>query len=275
MKSVGDKLRRERLKQGLDLETLARDLRINHKYLEAIEADERDNLPGGFFYRSFVRQYASALGMNTGEIEAELEMAREAEAPVLDAALTKTDFPIKPPDPIVAESNRLYLGSGRIWASVVLLGAVLAGCSAFYQWWQGRKQTEVAATQQESSQQPAPAAERAPAVQTSAVSAHPEAAPAHVELSADTRVVVSFSATEKTWVSIFSDGKRVFSGFLEPSQSKTLGGKDAFRMRVGNAGGVEITWNGKQIGPVGSKGQVRDVVFTPDNYQILSPSGSL
>ena len=36
-----------------------------------------------------------------------------------------------------------------------------------------------------------------------------------------------------------------------------------------NAGGLEIQWNGKTIGPVGPRGQVRVVVFTPENFQIL------
>jgi hypothetical protein len=91
----------------------------------------------------------------------------------------------------------------------------------------------------------------------------------------DAKVVLSFSATEETWVSIYSDGKRIFSGVLQPSQIKTLGGKDQFRIRVGNAGGLEITWNGKQIPPVGEKGQVKDLLFTQDRYQIMSPNGSL
>ena len=34
-------------------------------------------------------------------------------------------------------------------------------------------------------------------------------------------------------------------------------------MLVGNAGGVEISLNGKPIGPIGPRGQVRVVEFTP------------
>jgi hypothetical protein len=42
-------------------------------------------------------------------------------------------------------------------------------------------------------------------------------------------------------------------------------------MRVGNAGGLEVRWNGKPIGPIGPRGQVRVVLFTPENFQILEP----
>ena len=82
-------------------------------------------------------------------------------------------------------------------------------------------------------------------------------------------VVLNLSATEKTWLSISSEGKRLFSGFLEPSQTKTLTGLDVARMTVGNAGGIEVRLNGKPIGPIGKSGQVRTVLFTPDNFEVL------
>src|SRR5207237_56183 len=70
MKSVGEKLRRERIDHGIDLATLSSLTRISQRYLQAIETGNIDELPSGFFYRSFVRQYASALGLDTGEMEA-------------------------------------------------------------------------------------------------------------------------------------------------------------------------------------------------------------
>jgi hypothetical protein len=85
----------------------------------------------------------------------------------------------------------------------------------------------------------------------------------------ENHVVLNLSATEKTWISISSDGKEIFSGVLQPSQTKTLTGSDVAKLRIGNAGGLEIQWNGKAIGPVGPRGQVRVVVFTPENFQVL------
>jgi Domain of unknown function (DUF4115) len=85
------------------------------------------------------------------------------------------------------------------------------------------------------------------------------------------RVVLNLSATEKTWLSITADGKRIFSGVLEPSQTKTLFGSDIATMKVGNAAGIEVLWNGKSIGPIGPRGQVREVMFTPNNFEIKQP----
>jgi hypothetical protein len=88
-------------------------------------------------------------------------------------------------------------------------------------------------------------------------------------------VVLSLSATEKTWLSITSNGKKIFSGILEPRQSKTLTGTEVATLKVGNAGGIEVLWNGKPIGPIGPRGQVRTIQFTPENFRILSPAEAL
>jgi hypothetical protein len=107
----------------------------------------------------------------------------------------------------------------------------------------------------------------------------PAAQNATVQVTAETQtqttidginhVVLNLAATEKTWLSITSEGKRIFSGFLEPSQTKILTGLDAARMTVGNAGGINVLLNGKPIGPIGKSGQVRVVLFTPDNFEVL------
>ena len=47
-----------------------------------MEADNWKNLPGGFFYKSFVRQYAGALGLSAEEIEAALAGVPVEEAPL-------------------------------------------------------------------------------------------------------------------------------------------------------------------------------------------------
>jgi hypothetical protein len=70
---------------------------------------------------------------------------------------------------------------------------------------------------------------------------------------------------------VSSDGKPVFSGILQANQSKSVGGKQFAKMRVGNAAGLEVRLNGKLLGPLGARGQVLIVLFTPDNFQIVSP----
>ena len=73
MTSIGDTLRRERLRRGLDLDKVAAETKIGRHQLEAIEANQFDRLPGGVFARSFIRQYARILELDDEEIIAELK----------------------------------------------------------------------------------------------------------------------------------------------------------------------------------------------------------
>src|SRR5260370_7224005 len=68
MTPVGESLRRERLKRNLELEEISHDLKISTRFLQAIENDQYDKLPGGVFAKSFVRQYARLLGLNEEDL---------------------------------------------------------------------------------------------------------------------------------------------------------------------------------------------------------------
>src|SRR5664279_3159559 len=75
MTLVGDTLRRERLKRNLDLEEISNELKISTRFLQAIENDQYDKLPGGVFAKSFVRQYARLLGLDEEAIAGEVQQA--------------------------------------------------------------------------------------------------------------------------------------------------------------------------------------------------------
>ena len=51
-----------RERQGMTLEAIAKSTRIASHYLQAIEAEEFDKLPGGVYSTSYIRQYARAIG---------------------------------------------------------------------------------------------------------------------------------------------------------------------------------------------------------------------
>src|SRR5712691_12732647 len=73
MTSVGKQLRSAREEQQRSLAEIAGDLCITQRYLRAIEEDDLASLPGVFFYKSFVKQYASILGVSMGELQPGIE----------------------------------------------------------------------------------------------------------------------------------------------------------------------------------------------------------
>ena len=291
MTSAGRILRSARERQGRAVSEIADELCLTQQYLRAIEDDDVKNLPGTFFYKNFAKQYAAIVGVKEAEIRAGIEaLAAAVEEPVLPG--TAAQPPLRPLDPIVADSNR-YFARTRLGLSVAGLAVALMACSGFYAWWMRPKEIAAAKPRplpsavQNVSQKVdpnvtqnvvAPAMPSAPVAEAvsaqnpaPAQTATVEVAEAEAQTTIDgiNHVVLNLAATEKTWLSITSEGKRIFSGFLEPSQTKTLTGLDAARMTVGNAGGINVQLNGKPIGPIGKSGQVRVVVFTPDNFEVL------
>ena|SRR5216683_58428 len=86
MASFGENLRRERELRGIDLREMADATKISIRFLQAIEQDRVDILPGGIFPRAFVRQYAKYLGLDADRLVAEFVYAHAGEpAPRKDA----------------------------------------------------------------------------------------------------------------------------------------------------------------------------------------------
>jgi len=237
---------------------IAEELCLTQRYLRALEQNDLKSLPGIFFYKSFVRQYAALLGVPAKLIQPGLSaLTEDGQSP------RASPPPVRELDPLVQASNRYYFADRRIGVPVGMLAAVVVVCSVFYGWW---------------NRPPRPQLTRAPrSVPTVMIQpqiATPTLQVADVSGEDDmSHVVLNLSATEATWISITSDGKQIFSGMLQPSQTKTVSGLDAAMMKVGNAGGLEVRLNGKAIGPLGARGQVRHILFTPgNNFQIIEPT---
>jgi cytoskeleton protein RodZ len=253
MASVGATLRSVRERQGRAISDIAEELCLTQQYVKAIEQDDLKTLPGAFFYRNFVRQYAAILGMDPAQLRSQVDALTFAEETALIA--------IAAPSPLVIATNRRYFDHRSLGVSVAGLAGVVLACSVFYAWWE--KPRLVA-------KPPVIQTIPVPVQQTAAVPASPVPVVVSTpDAEIMNHVALNLSATEKTWLSISSGGKQIFSGILEPSQTKTVTGLDMAQMKVGNAGGIEVQLNGKPIGPIGPRGQVRVVEFTPDHFEIL------
>jgi len=264
MTSVGSILRKERESQGRALAEIAAQLCITQRYLRAIEEDDTAGVPGLFFYKNFAKQYAVILGIGEGLILPALDAVQAPE----DAAPTPA---ISVPNRLVQATNRRQIPDISMGWSVVALVLVLAGCSGVYAWWKRVPQAPAAAAVVVRQTAPVAMVSASPsAQQVVQLGAQPEAQTAAPAGEAG-GVVLKLSATERTWLSISSDGKEIFAGILQPSESKTLTGLDRATMKVGNAGGIEVLWNGKVISPLGPRGQVLTIRITPEDFEIVPP----
>jgi cytoskeleton protein RodZ len=335
MNSIGETLRRERLRRNLDLDQISRELKISSRFLEAIEDERFDKLPAGVFAKSFVRQYARLLELDEEELAAQVQRAIEPES-----------LPVKPIENWQPQVQEIHVPRVEEWEAVsdrgfrwpaslpalALVVVVMLVCSGVYSFWQRTRHpataraTAPAQVVQQPAKQQAPAAQppaQEPAAQPPAAqepvkpapaetasaqppaSRQPEAQPTAPPANAGTaqreqnpaetppnpadqkavdpaaanptgNVRVELTADEPVWVLARADGKYLFSGTLEPNQTRVVEASGTLMLRLGNAGGVNITLNGKPIGTVGAKGQVRDVQFTSGGFHIVAaPKPSL
>lgn len=75
MTSLGEWLRDEREARDISLEEIAAATKIVSRYLEALEQDRFDLMPGGFFIKAIIRAYAGAIGLSPDEVVAKYRAA--------------------------------------------------------------------------------------------------------------------------------------------------------------------------------------------------------
>jgi transcriptional regulator with XRE-family HTH domain len=79
--SVGGKLREARTRRKLSLADVEAATKIRGRYLQAIENDEWDQLPGDTYARAFIRTYGRFLGLDGERLAEEQRQARGAARP--------------------------------------------------------------------------------------------------------------------------------------------------------------------------------------------------
>ena len=78
MSGLGSTLRDARIEKGYTLNTLQQMTKIQKKYLEAIEEGRFEEIPGNFYLRAFVKQFADVVGIDGDELLLEYQAELEA-----------------------------------------------------------------------------------------------------------------------------------------------------------------------------------------------------
>ena len=105
-----------------------------------------------------------------------------------------------------------------------------------------------------------PAAKSKPAVKQEQTVKQEPAAPTKVYEG----VEVSAKLLENCWISVQVDGQAAFEGTVEKGKEMSWKGKESVEIRAGNAGGIQVTFNGKDMGTLGEIGQIADRTFVKE-----------
>lgn len=270
MATLGERLRVERERRGLTIQELAQQTRISARFFEAIERDDRSSLPGGFFYRSFVRQYARMLDLPEEAYQGEVERSlNEESAQPYSVPDRHIDVP---PLPTAGRSRK----EEAVWWAARAGGllAALALCTAAYIGWERWKASQpppmAPAAEKKTAPEPAAQATAQPAPPPSLTAESPAPAAALPAVSSGAvRVIVR--ASDLSWVGVWHGRKFLFGDLLRAGEVRGFGADDVLRVKIGNAGAVAVEWNGTSLPPFGPRGQVRTVEFRSDRYEVIQP----
>jgi cytoskeletal protein RodZ len=276
---IGEELRRERLRQGLTLDDIVQRTRISPRYLEAIEDSAFDRLPGLVFTRNFVRLYALDLKLDADSLVSRLPRVDIESAP--------------PPNPPARAGRNPWDPRVKAALASVLWLATAAGAGAggwYYFTHYEHHTPRVAATQAPAHHPAQPAVQQPAALQEPVQNASVAAAATGSESASNQQAAASLitptaalsepqgydpsrpvqvvlTAHEAAWVQVSADGRTAFVGLLHPNDKRAISADAQVKVLTGNAGGIDISLNGKPLDPIGPKGQVRTIRLTAEGPQ--------
>ena len=251
--------------RGITLAEMSESTKISTRHLESLEKEEFASLPGGVFNKGFVRAYAHFLGIDEDEAVADYAALANEAPPEEDK------FPLDIHEQPNRELNPKKSNLPLIFAIAALIG-VLIGYGA---WSKNKKlhsglQETVSAASSVTQEPPSPApsatqhsSEVEQKAQRPAENNPSVEAPALATVKPEHTFSVLIKAKEDSWISVVADGKMVVQGVLTQNRHKLVRAEKEITLRTGNAGGVEISHNGKPLGPIGNESETRTLMFTP------------
>ncbi len=235
--TFGDCLKREREMREVSLDEICAATRIGTRFLEAMENEEWEKLPGGVFNRGFVRAVARYLGLDEETMLAEYDLARLHQGSPLPSQ-TPQSIPHSFPKWIA------------IAVAILLLGLIAAGVHAW----------RVISLRHAASRNPASSAATGERTASSNLTAAPgtpltiagtpsQSASADPTLSMPTSgplislppLELSIAASKNTQLQVLGDGKALFDTIINAGESHHFQARDEFRVSVSDSGGY--CWN--------------------------------
>ncbi len=284
-----EELKRVRESKGLRLEDISRRYRIRLSFLESIESGTFEDLPEPVYTKTFIKTYAGLLGVDAGPLLAQY-------AKHIEKTLPPAPPEVQPArESAGAGAGKAFtawvgsVGSKAVWAVIALAVLVILGIYAFQDKPEKpvpaktaareevkppEKPAEVKPPEETPAQPPQPAQqpEAAPAPQQQAAAPEPkkpEAPPPPAEKKepapapppAAGTLSLTIEATEAAWVQVKADRTPPIQRLLQAGEKVNTEAKEKITVDLGNAGGVQITFQGQSLGSPGKRGEVVHLVY--------------
>ena len=261
---IGSRLRAEREKKGLTLATIAEETSIRERYLEALEQGNYDALPSEVYVKGFIRNYADYLGIDPGPmVQAYLEEVHGEGAAPAAPPVPETTSLVNEHAPFSSGSDfheRVEKSHRKQVILAVVATLVIAFVGSIYYFFGDDPTAKPPATPTRPTQQTAQKPGQ-PTTQTSPTQTTGGMMDGSTASAAAGPVDLTAKFTARCWVQVVADGKVIYEDTAEPKESKRWSGKESVVVTAGNAGAVEVVYNGQNVGKLGREGEVVEKRF--------------
>jgi len=248
MKAFFDELKHAREASGMSLNDIADSTLINVKYLAALEEGDTSILPQTYI-RAFLREYATAVGLDPAVVMKKYDGALAASAPApgtepgTDAGGASRPAGIN--QSAVSGGSVFFRRRGFIVAAIVVVTAVALWNIVGRQQPPPIQEIPFQAIVKENEQHLAPVP--LPAASTSPI----EGPQGKVD-----SLLLRATMTDSVWVQMIIDAQEPREYLFRPGARASWKARDRFTVTLGNAGAVQFTLNQKSLGTLGRNGQV-------------------
>jgi cytoskeleton protein RodZ len=252
--SLGSMITKARKDAGLSIDDLSAATNIRGPLLRQMESDNFTQCGGETYARGHLRNIATKLN-----VDSQLFLtAFEDEQMHVDRSMQ---------DLLVENSVMREPGESRkvSWKFLVAISISTLFIAGFAQILISNNSTPDIPIALEETTEPTSEATSQPTPEpTTVVETEPTDEPV---VSTGEGVEVIVTATRaRSWLFVSdSSGRTLFSGQISQGVSKTFTASEQLNLKVGNAGGVDLSVNGKKVDPLGSDGQVVSVSYGVDS----------
>jgi len=272
MATLGQQLKQFREEKGVSLHEISESTHIGIRFLQAIENDAYDILPGGVFNRAFVRKFAKAVGFDEEQAVNlyEEQLEEQGGEPERTYQLGVEEFETQPTS-----------GNGLLLSFVTLIILATLAYGAYQYFYPADAGSDRTASVGGSAPSPTPTSADTPAPGVSpeaspSPGASPETSPTPSptpEMASAGAMRVQLSAPEEeVWISVRPDGQKAERMILQPGEAREYEINEKIILSIGRVQALKISINGRGVDfdklLSNPKAIVAtDVVIPKENYQ--------
>jgi cytoskeletal protein RodZ len=272
MASLGQQLKQSREEKGISLQEIAESTHISIRFLQAIENDAYDVLPGGVFNRAFVRKFARQVGFDEEQAvnlyqEQWQEQGGEPERGY-QLGIEESEF-------------RQSSGNGLLLSFVALLVLGSLAYAAYQYFTPAISDANGSAVAGLNTPTPAPPgatpeatgspSSSPPGSPTPGATASPTPSPTPEGPAGAMRVQLT-APIEEVWLKVKPDGKEAEQMLLQRGESREFDVSEEIILSIGRVQSLKIAINGRNLDfvkflPNPKATRAFNVVINKDNYQ--------